>query len=302
MRIALLGLGLIGGSIVRALKEDPARAGAFADTPLTLVAWLPSDVTAKSDGDASSVDQVARTIAEAVDGASLVVLCMPAMAIPAVLDELVICRRSGRLLESAVIMDVASTKRWIIAEASKRGLRFCGSHPMTAVTEIAASEPDAGLFVGSPWVIVPGPHAGGGPALVERLATSCGARPIMMEAELYDAAVAAVSHLPLLLSVALVEAIATGLGSDDADGWGVSHLLASGAWDAVTKLARGSDQVGADILATNAREVRRKLTAMRLELERWDARLIAAENDPAAGSRDIQSRLNLARTYLEEHG
>ena len=43
MRIALLGLGLIGGSIVRALKEDPARAGAFADTPLTLVAWLPRD-------------------------------------------------------------------------------------------------------------------------------------------------------------------------------------------------------------------------------------------------------------------
>ena len=67
-------------------------------------------------------------------------------------------------------------------------------------------------------------------------------------------------------------------------------------------LFRSSDQVGADILATNAREVRRKLTAMRLELERWDARLIAAENDPAAGSRDIQSRLNLARTYLEELG
>jgi hypothetical protein len=44
------------------------------------------------------------------------------------------------------------------------------------------------------------------------------------------------------------------------------------------------------------------LTALRLELERWDARLIAAENDPAAGSRDIQSRLNLARTTLEELG
>ena len=302
MRIALLGLGLIGGSIARALREDPSGAGAFDRDPLHLVAWTPSAGAPREALAAGLVDEAARTIAEAVDGAGLVVLCVPTMAAAAILDELVICRRSGRLLESAVVTDVSSTKRWTVAEAAKRGLRFVGGHPMVGGNETGFGSGDPRLFAGRPWVIVPGPNAGAGAALVERLATSCGARPITMEAELHDAAVAGVSHLPLLLSAALVEAVAGGAAAEAPDGWRVAHLLASSDWAAATGLARGSDEAGTDIIATNADEVRRHLRALRDELERWDARLAAVGRDPLGGKTDIRRRLAAARATLEELG
>jgi prephenate dehydrogenase len=300
MRIALLGLGLIGGSIAKALRDDPSGAGPMDGEPLHLAAWTPTATGPRAALEAGAIDEVSRTIAEAVDGAALVILCAPPMASTEILDELVICRRSGRLLDQAVVTDVASTKRWIVAEAARRGLRFCGGHPMAGSHERGFAAADANLFVGRPWVVVPGPNAGSGAALVERLAVSCGSRPVTMEAELHDAAVAAVSHLPLLAAVALVQAVALGAGAEGADGWELSRLLASSGWNSATRLARGSEEMGADILATNASEVRRRLRLLRAELDRWDARLAAAENDPRAARVDLLARLAEARAALEE--
>ena len=135
MRIALLGLGLIGGSIAKALREDPAGVGPFDSTGVEIAAWTPSSAGPRAALEAGAVDHVARTIAEAVDGAALIVICAPPIAATSILDELVICRRSGRLAEGAVITDVLSTKRWIMAEAAKRTLRFCGGHPMAGKHE-----------------------------------------------------------------------------------------------------------------------------------------------------------------------
>ena len=301
MRVALLGLGLIGGSIAKALRDDPSGAGPLDPGGVEIAAWTPSSLGPRAALDAGAVDQVARTIAEAVDGAALVVICAPPVAATNILDELVICRRSGRLAEGAVITDVLSTKRWIMAEAAKRSLRFCGGHPMAGRTETGFAAADGGLFLGRPWVVVPDHHgASSAAALVERLASSCGARPVTMDAELHDAATAAVSHLPLLLAAALVSAVSQGEQGQAADGWRVSHLLASSGWNSATRLARGSEEMGADILATNAREVRRRLRALRDELERWDARLAAAENDPLVGRIDIRARLAEARETLKE--
>jgi prephenate dehydrogenase len=303
MRIALLGLGLIGGSIAKALREDPASAGPLDATGLEIAAWTPSSAGPRAALEAGAVDHVARTIAEAVDGAALIVICAPPIAATSILDELVICRRSGRLAEGAVITDVLSTKRWIMAEAAKRTLRFCGGHPMAGKHETGFAAADASLFVGRPWVVVPDHHgASSAAALVERLAATCGARPIVMDAELHDAATAAVSHLPILVAAALVSAVSQGEQGKAVDGWRVSHLLASSGWSSATRLARGSDEMGADILATNAAEVRRRLRALRDELERWDARLAAAERDPLLGRTDIRARLAEARETLEELG
>jgi len=99
-----------------------------------------------------------------------------------------------------------------------------------------------------------------------------------------------------------VSAVSPGEQGKAVDGWRVSHLLASSGWNSATRLARGSDEMGADILATNAREVRRRLRALRDELERWDARLAAAENDPVVGRTDVRARLAEARETLEELG
>jgi len=300
MRVALLGLGLIGGSIARALREDPAGAGPFGGESLEIAAWTPSQIGPRTALAAGSIDFVGRSIAEAVDGAAVVILSAPPIAMAELLDELVVCRRSGRLTDAAVVTDVGSTKRWIMAEASKRGLRFVGGHPMAGSHETGFSAADPNLFLGRPWVVVPGDRSGAGQALVEQLATACGARPVTMDAELHDTATAGISHLPLLLAAALTGSVALGPQASAATGWHVARLLASSGWHSATRLAHGSEEMGADLLATNASEVRVRLRALRDELDAWDSRLAAAERDPLGGRADIRSRLTAVRKALEE--
>lgn len=300
MRVALLGLGLIGGSIARALREDPAGVGPLGGAPVEIAAWTPSQTGPRTALAAGSIDVVGRSIAEAVDGAALVILSAPPIAMAELLDELVVCRRSGRLTDAAVVTDVGSTKRWIMAEAAKRGLRFVGGHPMAGSHESGFAAADPNLFLGRPWVVVPGERSGAGQALVEQLATACGARPVTMDAELHDTATAGISHLPLLVAAALVGAVALGEQANSAAGWPVARLLASSGWHSATRLARGSEEMGADLLATNAAEVRVRLRELRAELDAWEARLAAAERDPVGGRLDIRSRLAAARKVLEE--
>ena len=120
MKVALLGLGLIGGSIARALREDPASVGPLDESGVEIVAWTPTQTGPRDALAAGVIDSVGRSIAETVDGAALVILCAPPIAMTAILDELVICRRSGRLADGAVVTDVASTKVWIAREAAAR--------------------------------------------------------------------------------------------------------------------------------------------------------------------------------------
>ena len=173
---------------------------------------------------------------------------------------------------------------------------MAGSHE----TGFAAADPN--LFLGRPWVVVPGDRSGAGQALVEQLATSCGARPVTMDAELHDTATAGISHLPLVVAAALVGSVALGTQATTPTGWQVARLLASSGWSSATRLARGSEEMGADLLATNAAEVRARLRELRSELDAWDARLAAAERDPLGGRLDIRSRLAAARKALEDEG
>ena len=142
MKVALLGLGLIGGSIARALREDPASVGPLDESGLEIAAWTPTQTGPREALAAGVIDTVGRSIAETVDGAALVILCAPPIAMTAILDELVICRRSGRLADGAVVTDVASTKVWIAREAAARNIRFCGGHPMAGSHETGFAAAD----------------------------------------------------------------------------------------------------------------------------------------------------------------
>ena len=157
----------------------------------------------------------------------------------------------SKLAPDAVVTDVASTKLRIVAAADSTGLRFVGGHPMAGreVAGYGAADPD--LFAGRPWVLVPG--AAADRAAVDRatwLAVACGARPVLMGAAAHDAAVAAISHLPLVVAAALVEAVA-GAGAEQ-PGWPAAAPLAASGWRDMTRLARGDVRMGAGIAVTNA--------------------------------------------------
>jgi prephenate dehydrogenase len=291
MRIAMLGLGLIGGSVVRALR-DPLR-GARSEA-WSIAAWTPEGrgpAAAFADG---LIDLAAPSPEAAIDGADLVVLAGPAPDCLAQLDELAGAWR-GVLAADAVITDVASTKEAIVLRAMALGLRFVGGHPMAGRETSGYGSSSADLFVDRPWVVVPNSDEA---ALerVERLAVACGAQPVRLGAAAHDRAVAGISHLPLIVAAALVEAVAgDGSGAASPD-WPTAAGLAASGWRDTTRLARGDATMGAGIIATNGPAIAERVRELIAALEAW---LTELERPGGPDSAEVVERLRSARERLE---
>jgi prephenate dehydrogenase len=289
VRIALLGFGLIGGSIARALRRD---AGEW-----TIAAWSPSGDGPERAQSEGIVDEAASSPAAAIRGADLVVLAGPPLACLELIDDL-----GGPLAEAlgpdAVVTDAASTKEVIVRRADGAGLRFVGGHPMAGreLTGYEAAEPD--LFEGRPWVIVRGADAQPGDReRVEAMALACGAVPVEMTAVDHDAAVAAISHLPLVLSAALVEAVTGASDGQQRPDWATAARLAAGGWQGMTRLARGDEAMGSGIIATNAPAIASRLRDLRTTLDSW---LEELDRDGGPDATAVAARLAVARRRLEE--
>jgi prephenate dehydrogenase len=287
MRIAFLGLGLIGGSVARAVRASEAFAGA------ELVAWTPSGDGPRLARDEGVLDGIASDPVGAFEGAELIVLAGPPLACVDIVWQLGGAWR-GSVMAGATVTDVASTKAAITSAARAAGVPFVGGHPMAGreVTGFAAG--DEGLFRDRPWVITEA--VGGGDAgAVRRLAAACGARAVELDAARHDRLVAAISHLPLLVSVALVEAVA-GTGVEPAEDWPEAAGLAAGGWRDTTRLARGDARMGAEIAATNAEAVAGLLRRYRDRIDEW----LALLEDPAGPDPDaLRMRLAAVASRLD---
>jgi prephenate dehydrogenase len=280
-RVAFLGFGLIAGSIARALRD--------ADVAVHLSAWTPGGRGPAEGRRLGLLDRAASSPDEAVDGADLLVLAGPPLA---VLDEIAELRELLASLAAggATITDVASTKGRIVEAANQAALPFVGGHPMAGreLTGVEASRAD--LFVDRPWIVVPGDRAGEQDiARVEGLARAVRARPVRMAAAEHDRAVAAISHLPLVLAATLVEAVASG-----AD-WPIARTLAATGWADMTRLAKGDPDMGAGILATNAESVSERLRDLRRAIDGWIDALDGGEPD----ARVLRDRLAAARKAID---
>lgn len=283
-RVALLGLGLIGGSIARALRADAGR--------WSVAAWTPNGMAPLTAHNAGIIDRAARTPADAVDGADLIVLAAPPLDCLDLLRDLAGPLRSF-LSPDAVVTDVASTKATIDSLARDLGVRFVGGHPMAGREATGFAASDARLFSDRPWVVVPPEDDEAAIVRVESLATTCGARTMRMDAAEHDRTVAAISHLPLVLSAALVEAVA-GTPSDPRAGWALASTLAAGGWESMTRLARGDVEMGTGIAATNAGEIAARLRDVREVIDAWIAELEGPDTD------GIRNRLAAARAVLTD--
>jgi prephenate dehydrogenase len=275
VHVAFLGLGQIGGSI--------ARAASAAGLATRISAWSPTGKGPRA-GAGDGVVPAASAV-EAIRGADLIVLAAPPLACLTLLDEL-----AGPLAADigtdTVITDVASTKAAIVARARSRGLRFVGGHPMAGRETAGYEAADPELLQGRPWVIVPPEPAD--PAAVARvaaLASACGARPIQLTAVVHDAAVAAISHMPLVVSIALAESMAT-----EPD-WETARALAASGWAGMTRLARGDATMGTGILATNGPATAARLRVVRDAIDGWIQLLAIGDADPAF----LEVRLRQAR-------
>jgi prephenate dehydrogenase len=289
MHVAFLGFGLIAGSIARAVRANDATADWM------LAAWSPSGAGPREAASEGVVDVAGVEPGDVLVGADLVVLAAPATDCLALIDRLAGPWREF-LSERAVVTDVASTKARLVERADAAGLRFVGGHPMAGreMTGYAASVSD--LFLDRPWVVVPGALAS--PADVDRvtaLADACLARVVVMDAAAHDRAVAGISHLPLVVAVALVEAVVDATQAAARD-WPAAAGLAASGWRDMTRLARGDPAMGAAIVATNASALAARVRDLRAVLDAW---LVELERSDGPDETAIAARLEAARALLD---
>jgi prephenate dehydrogenase len=203
MRIAVLGVGLIGGSIGLAARR---RLGA------EVAGFDPEGETLERARERKALDLPTGSIAEAVEGAEAVFCAAPVGALPGLVFEALEASS-----EDAVVTDVGSTKRGLIAALpdSPARERFIGGHPLAGAETSGIEHARADLFEGARWYLVPTERSSG--LLYDRLHRmigELGARPLAIDAETHDRVMATVSHLPHVLANVLAAEAADALGEE----------------------------------------------------------------------------------------
>lgn len=291
MQLGFIGFGLIAGSIARAVRANPATS----DWAMT--AWSPSGEGPQQAVGEGILDFAAAGPEAAVADADLVILAAPVTACLTYVDRLAGPWRA-QLPAGAVVTDVASTKALLMERADAAGLRFVGGHPMAGRETAGYDSADATLFVDRPWVLVPGAHvAPTDVGVVADLAAACSAKVVLMDAAAHDRAMAGISHLPLVVAAAMVEAVAGEPARDPGDDWTAAALLAAGGWRDTTRVARGDPAMGAAIAATNAPALAGRIHDLQRVLDAWLSEL-ERPNGPDEGA--IEERLRSARAMLDE--
>ncbi len=261
-RVAILGTGLIGSSIGLTLK---------AARPQTQIAGY--DASGENLRRAQSVKAIDRraSLRDALPDADLVIISTPVGAMKALFEEI-----APLLPTHALVMDTGSTKAAVLRWANDllpNGVRFVGSHPMAGKTETGPDAADAKLFQGAVWCLAPLPSVQRD-AIDDavRLVESLGASPYFLDPEEHDGLVASVSHLPYLMSVALIRHLGTERS------WRETASLAAGGFAYATHLADSDPQMFFDIARTNKENIARRLDLYIAELERL--RDAIAQDDP----------------------
>ena len=280
-RLAIIGLGLIGGSFSRALRAA-GEVGTISgydhdaqqlDTALNL----------------GVIDHAAASAAEAVADAAVVLIAVPVLHIAASLDECL-----GALRADAIITDVGSTKgsvlRDIAARCGEVPARFVAAHPIAGTEKSGVANATVDLFRGKRLVITP--HPGQDPKSVEVVAglwRAVGARVVEMTAEGHDDIFAATSHLPHVLAYAFVDMLSR--HPDAAE----IFPNAGGGFRDFTRIASSKPELWHDIVQANAPAVLHLLREQITLLEHLHG-LMAAGDWP-----QVLQHFERARAAREQH-
>jgi len=242
-RIAIIGLGLIGGSLGLALKQAKGDE-------LEIIGFARRPETASEAVRRGAVDRAEAQLARAVSGADIVVIATPVLTMEDILRAI-----ADHLPPDSIVTDTGSTKVQIMKWAREylpATVSFVGGHPMTGKETTGLEEAEPGLFRGCVYCLTPAQSIASSLAdsnkasrAMESLVKSVGARPLFISAEEHDQLVAGISHLPILLSSALVSLLAR------SPVWPQMAELAATGYRDSTRLASGSPELNYGICSTN---------------------------------------------------
>jgi prephenate dehydrogenase len=288
VRIAVLGVGLIGGSIGLAAKEwlDDAEVVGFGRSPERL----------DRARELGAIDRATTDMAQALDGAEACFACGPVGVLPELVE-----RALGAAPDDCVITDVGSTKRRIVEAITDQ--RFVGGHPIAGAETAGVEHARADLFQGATWYLTPGERSSG--LLYERLhrfVVGVGARPIAIDAQTHDSLLATVSHLPHVLANVLVAQAARAL-----DEQGEALPRVGPSFRDATRVAGANTEIWTDIYLSNAEAIAAEVddTVRRLQdvadaLRSGDASGVAGWNDEASADRRRLLEADLAGGPVHE--
>jgi len=243
MRIAVLGVGLIGGSIGLAARQRlDAEVSGFDPEAANLDRAL----------EVGALDRAAISVADSVEGAELVFCAAPVRALGELVAEAL--REGG---EDAAVTDVGSTKRELLAGLGDRDgtERFIGGHPLAGAETAGVENARGDLFEGARWYLTPtGNSSGVHYDRVQRAIAELGARPQAIDASAHDQVMAVVSHLPHVLANVLVQEATAALGDES------ERLPEVGpSFRDTTRVAGANPAIWNDIFATNREAVAREV-------------------------------------------
>jgi len=277
--LAIVGVGLIGGSVAAALRKNGAVGQVLG------VGRHPRSLAqARQLG---LIDQ-AVTLEQAASQADLIVLAAPVVAIETILAELGPHLRPGTL-----VTDVGSTKANVAAAAraalGPKLAQFVASHPIAGAERTGPEAADADLFRDRTVVVTPVEE--NGPDARRRLTgmwEMCGAKVVAMDPSAHDTALASVSHLPHFLSAVYMAQVA---GASDAD---LRLALAGTGFRDFTRIAAGSPEVWRDIFLANRSALLAELDLFKAELDHLEQ---ALQGSDARELHDFLERAALARRF-----
>jgi prephenate dehydrogenase len=234
--VAIVGVGLIGGSLGMAIRRR-----SLADKVIGIDRG--EDVLALAN-DLGAIDLGSDDLAT-VKGADCVIFATPVGCLPALLDS-----AARHIAPDALVTDVGSVKSRIAAAGDRLfGDRFVGGHPMAGSEASGVGSALPELFVGAPWALIThrtdGADTNPSFARIARLVRELGARPVFLTAERHDRLVALTSHLPHALSFAFAAAVA---GNADCE---AAVNVAGASYRDLTRVSRSSPELWADILLEN---------------------------------------------------
>jgi prephenate dehydrogenase len=270
MRIAVLGVGLIGGSIGLAAREHVEG--------VEVVGCGRNPDNLRVARERGAISSAAGSVAEALEGAELCFACAPVGALPDQVRSALAAAGPG-----CAVTDVGSTKQDLLGQVEDP--RFIGGHPVAGAETAGVAHARADLFQGAVWYLTP--HSRSEGLLYERLhrfVINVGARPVAVAPETHDRLVAVFSHLPHVLANVLASQAAGRLLDH-----GEALRQVGPSFRDMTRVAGANTQMWSDIYRANRGAIVEEIRDFRRELERVEELLGAGEtaawNDRARDDR-----------------
>lgn len=277
--LAVVGVGLIGGSFAAALREQGG---------VGRVLGVGRQVRTLERACGLGLIDAAVSLEEAAAQADMILLAVPVGAMPAILQKL-----APHLRPRTLVTDAGSTKfdvqQVVYAALGEKAGQFIPGHPIAGSETTGPEAADAGLYRQRTVVLTPLPeNSAKDKALLTKVWERCGARVVTMDAQAHDVALASVSHVPHFLASVFMEQVAAASDSD------LRMALAGTGFRDFTRIAAGSPEMWRDIFLANREALLSELSEVKAALERAEQ---CVRDGDGQGLQDFLERAALARRF-----